>query len=167
MSFVLSKLAWLVLQPSNLLLLGLLVAVLLNWRRLMLALMALLDIVAVLPVGLWLQRPRERFARPTELPAEIAGIIVLGGAQDQAITEARGTLALTDAAERMVEGLALAYRYPEGAARLQRRQRSPVSGGGQRGRGQRALHRHDAARPVPRPPRGPLAQHLGECPLHP
>ncbi len=38
---------------------------------------------------------------------------MLGGAQDQAITAARGTLALTDAAERMVEGLALAYRYPE------------------------------------------------------
>ena len=114
MSFVLSKLAWLVLQPSNLLLLGLLVAVLLNWRRLLLGLMALLVIVVVLPVGLWLQRPLEdRFARPAELPAEIAGIIVLGAAQEEAITEARGTLALTDAAERMVEGLALAYRYPE------------------------------------------------------
>ena len=114
MSFVLSKLAWLVLQPSNLLLLGLLSAVLLNWRRLLLGLLLLLAVVVVLPVGLWLQRPLEdRFVRPAELPAEIAGIIVLGGAQDQAVTEARGTLALTGAAERMVEGLALAYRYPE------------------------------------------------------
>ena len=114
MSFVISKLAWLVLQPSNLLLLGLLIAVLLNWRRLTLGLLALLVIVVILPVGLWLQRPLEdRFARPAELPADIAGIIVLGGAQDQAITETRDALALNDAAERMVEGLAMAYRYPE------------------------------------------------------
>jgi len=113
-SFVLSKLAWLVLQPSNLLALGLLVAVLLNWRRLALGLVAVLALVVVLPVGLWLQRPLEdRFERPTELPQAVAGIIVLGGAQDQDVTAARGTLALTESAERMIEGVALAYRYPE------------------------------------------------------
>ncbi len=96
MSFVLSKLFWLVLQPSNLLALGLLVTVLLNWRRLALGLIAVLALVVVLPVGLWLQRPLEdRFERPAELPQAVAGIIVLGGAQDQDVTAARGTLALS------------------------------------------------------------------------
>jgi uncharacterized SAM-binding protein YcdF (DUF218 family) len=114
LSFIVSKLAWLLLQPSNLLLLGLLVALLLGWRRVALALVLLLAAVVVLPVGLWLRQPLEdRFPRPASLPAEVAGIVVLGGAQESDIALSRGVLAVGDGAERLIEGLALAYRYPE------------------------------------------------------
>lgn len=114
MSFVVSKLAWLVLQPTNLLLILLLLATLLRWRGLALGLLALLALVVTLPVGLWLVQPlEERFARPATLPDAVAGIIVLGGAQESTIAARRGSLAVNDAAERLIEGLALAYRYPE------------------------------------------------------
>jgi uncharacterized SAM-binding protein YcdF (DUF218 family) len=113
-SFILSKLAWFVLQPSNLLFGLLLLATLLRWRRLTLGLLALLALVVTLPVGLWLLQPlEERFARLAALPDDVAGIIVLGGAQVSSISARRGVLAVNDAAERLIEGLALAYRYPE------------------------------------------------------
>jgi uncharacterized SAM-binding protein YcdF (DUF218 family) len=114
LSFVVAKLAWLVLQPSNLLLAALALSVLLGWRRLAIGLVCLLAAVIVLPVGLWLLQPLEdRFARPAALPEPVAGIIVLGGAQEAAVTAARAVLAVNDAAERLIEGLALALRYPD------------------------------------------------------
>jgi uncharacterized SAM-binding protein YcdF (DUF218 family) len=114
LSFVVGKLAWLVLQPSNLLLAALALSVLLGWRRLAVGLVCVLAAVIVLPVGLWLLQPLEdRFARPATLPESVAGIIVLGGAQESAVTAARGVLAVNHAAERLIEGLALALRYPE------------------------------------------------------
>ncbi len=114
MSFVISKLAWLVLQPSNLLLGLLLLFTLLRRRRLSLALLALLVLAGTLPVGLWLLQPlEERFARPAAPPPDVAGIIVLGGAQESSVTAGRGVLAVNEAAERLIEGLALAYRHPE------------------------------------------------------
>lgn len=114
MSFVLAKLAWAVLQPSNLLVLGLVVALLLGWRRAALGLVAVVVAVVVLPVGAWLLQPLEdRFPRPAGLPETVTGIIVLGGAQQSQLGRARGVLALNQHAERLVEGLALAYRHPE------------------------------------------------------
>lgn len=114
MSFVLSKILWILLQPSNLLLLALALAVLAGWRRLALGLVAVLALVVVLPVGLWLVAPLEaRYPQPSAMPDEVSGIIVLGGAQDPVITAHHGRLAVNDAAERLIEGLALAYRYPE------------------------------------------------------
>jgi len=114
LSFALSKLGWMLLQPSNLLIGLLAVTVLLRWRRLSLLVLALLVAVATLPVGLWLARPlEERFARPTMLPASVAGIIVLGGAQDPPVAQARGVLATKESAERLIEAAALAQRYPD------------------------------------------------------
>jgi uncharacterized SAM-binding protein YcdF (DUF218 family) len=113
-SFIVSKLGWVVLQPTNLLVGLLLAALLLGWRRLALGITGLLAVVGLLPVGLWLSAPlEERFARPDVLPKRLAGIIVLGGAQMPSITKSRGVLAVNQAAERLIEGLALANRHPE------------------------------------------------------
>ena len=114
MDFVLSKLLWLVLQPSNLLLLALLLMALLGWRRLLLATLGLILLATALPVGHWLGRPLEdRIPRPAAPPDDLAGIIVLGGAQDSHVAARRGVIATNDAAERLIEAAAIAIRQPE------------------------------------------------------
>jgi len=54
----------------------------------------------------------DRFAVPS-LPAEITGIILLGGVIDTDITTDRGAIALTDGAERFTVLATLAQRYPK------------------------------------------------------
>lgn len=71
--------------------------------------------VAVLftPLSTWLTLPLEdRFPRPAEAPARVDGVVVLGGAVDQFLTDARGIPALNGAAERMTETVALSRRFP-------------------------------------------------------
>ena len=131
MTFLLSKLAWLLLAPSNLLGLLLLAGVL--WRRwwLVRGVVLLLVLLVVVPVGLWLHLPLEdRFARPETLPDRIDGIIVLGGAQEQQITSARDVLALDQHGERLIEGLALALRHPEARLVFSGRSGLPAGIGG-------------------------------------
>ncbi len=114
MTFLLTKLAWLVLQPSNLLVFTLAAATLFGWRRLAMAIVAILALVIVLPIGLWLTAPLEdRFPRPAAPTGQVTGIIVLGGAQEPHVTKSRGVVALNRYGERLIEGLALAERHPE------------------------------------------------------
>lgn len=71
-------------------------------------------VVAILPIDAWLGRPLEqRFAETATLPANVAGVVVLGGAVDARATMERGQLALNGAAERLTAFLALARHYPE------------------------------------------------------
>ena len=123
MFFTASKLAWLLLAPSNLALLALVAGVLAlrtRWRRAGRRLCVAAAVVFVaagsgLP-GAWALRVLEgRFPAPVLAEAP-AGILVLGGAVDENLGAARGQTALSDAAERMTEAVALARRYP--AARL-------------------------------------------------
>ena len=92
MDFVLGKIAWIVLKPSNLLVLGILLGALLRllgnrfWSRTIGggALVILLA-AAVLPIGAWLIGPLEnRFPAPATL-ARVDGIVVLGGAIQPAL----------------------------------------------------------------------------------
>lgn len=122
-TFVLSKLLWLPLRPGTFALLLALIGLALVWRRrlggrwLILVGLGCYLALILLPLHQWVQLPlEERFARPTVAPARVDGIVVLGGAVDQALTEARGIPALNGAAERMTEPVALMRRHP--AARL-------------------------------------------------
>lgn len=122
MSFALSKILSPLLDPSAVLL-ALLVAgwLLATLRRKPRAGKVLLSIatayalaVAVLPVDAWLGQPLEqRFPEAATLPADVAGIVVLGGAVDARATKERGQLTLNAAAERLTAFLALARRYPD------------------------------------------------------
>lgn len=70
-------------------------------------------VVTVLPVGHWLMQPlEERFPR-ARLPAEVAGIVVLGAAVDAGLSAARGVPAVGDAAERLFALASLARQYPK------------------------------------------------------
>jgi uncharacterized SAM-binding protein YcdF (DUF218 family) len=118
--FVASKLLWGLLRPNNMALLLAVLGFVLVWRgrrfgRWPLALgLGWYSAVFALPVAAFLTLPlEERFARPPAPPAEVAGIVVLGGAVEQWLTEAHGIPALNGAAERMTEAVSLARRHPQ------------------------------------------------------
>jgi uncharacterized SAM-binding protein YcdF (DUF218 family) len=122
MFFYLSKILWFLLQPSTLMFAGLIAGVLLAataWRRLSRWLIAgsigAMLFFGLLPVTDLLTQPLEnRFPRPgPELDVgAMAGIIVIGGAEDRSAGD-RGELGgLGGAAERYTETAALARRYP-------------------------------------------------------
>jgi uncharacterized SAM-binding protein YcdF (DUF218 family) len=134
--FVLSKLFWLALRPGTFALIVALVGLWAVWRgrrwgRWPIAgglgfYLALL----LLPLHIWVQMPLEdRFPRPAEAPARVDGIVVLGGAVEQDLTEARGIPALNGAAERMTEPVALMRRHPEARLLFTGGQGSLVHGG--------------------------------------
>lgn len=119
MTFALFKLFWLLFQPGNLLILilgagGL--ARLLAYRRLARFLIngaiVVLITLAILPVGAWLQAPLEnRFPIPRELPPRVDGIVVLGGEQSIAVSEARGQASFKGPEGKEIALAMLAKRY--------------------------------------------------------
>ncbi|SOD94275.1 YdcF family protein [Caenispirillum bisanense] len=120
MSFVFSKIAWLILQPDTLLVLALVGVFVFGrmGRRTRVALGVVTGVVvalAVLPLGSWLLRPLDdRFPPPTpEQVAAAPGIVVLGGAVSLGMTAARPGIALSGRAERYTEAARLAHDHPE------------------------------------------------------
>lgn len=121
MAYVLGKLAWVLVRPSNLLLLLALVglATLFATRRrrgmvLLATSLVAVALVGLLPIGLWLTLPLEnRYRPPAPPPGHVDGIVVLGGGIKQEITLARGVPSFGSALERFATIPALAHRYPE------------------------------------------------------
>ncbi|SHM05723.1 YdcF family protein [Roseibium suaedae] len=120
MFFLLSKIVFFFLQPSNALVaLGLFGAVL-TWTRWLRAgrwicflSVLFLGIFGLSPAANILILPlEERFPRPESL-GQIDGIIILGGAFDTTVMAGRGEPALTSAAERMTVVADLARRFPD------------------------------------------------------
>ena len=121
MFFTLSKVLWILADPGNVLLILLALGTLLLWTplrrsgRRIVALSTLAFIVlAIFPVGqLLIQSLENRIPPPKELPADIGGIVVLGGMIDQFVSQARGQPSMGSAVERLTEFAALARRYPD------------------------------------------------------
>jgi uncharacterized SAM-binding protein YcdF (DUF218 family) len=115
-----SDLAWWLLRPSGLLLLLVAIVALaasMGARRLAAALaflaLAAWAGVTMVPVSAWLAAPLEaRHPLPERLPAQVDGIVVLGGSVDWRGSAARGQLQLGASGERMAAAAALARRYP-------------------------------------------------------
>jgi uncharacterized SAM-binding protein YcdF (DUF218 family) len=119
--FFASKILWMIASPVSLLLFAALIGVLLCFGRLArfgraLALTAILVLVAatILPVGMLLIAPLEnRFpVPPMDLPAP-EGIIVLGGAINDPVSQARQETVFNEGGERVTEAVVLAKRYPQ------------------------------------------------------
>jgi uncharacterized SAM-binding protein YcdF (DUF218 family) len=119
--FVFSKIFWWFFEPSNLILLVLLVGVALLWSRRrrilgrwLVSLVALVFLfLSTVPFDALLIAPLEnRFPPVRELPRDVVGVITLGGAVDQFSTRARNSISLNDHSERLTEFVALARRYP-------------------------------------------------------
>jgi uncharacterized SAM-binding protein YcdF (DUF218 family) len=119
--FWLSKTFWIVAAPANFALIAAVVGVLLLWTRWRalgrwLASFGIIILVglAVLPIGPWLSWPLEsRFATPDPMPAQVDGIILLGGAESVSQTRARGIVAVNGAADRLIAFVDLARTYPD------------------------------------------------------
>lgn len=118
--FYASKLIWAVLAPDSLLLfmgVGAWLAAAAGWHRLarrlasVIALAALL--IGFLPVGEWLLAPLEnRFPSNVALPADAAGIIVLGGAISPTLSATWNQPELNEAADRLVGFAYVSSLYP-------------------------------------------------------
>ena len=121
MFYVLSKVLWIVAVPTNLLLLLLATGILLGWTRwrrtarwMATAATVLLCIEAFTPLGPAMLSPlEERFPKAAADIAAPTGIVVLGGAVDEDLTQQRDQVVLTESAARMTEGVALARRFPQ------------------------------------------------------
>ncbi len=117
-----AKLAWGVLQPSNLIailaVLGLLAAIC-RWKALSAKLWwgaaVLLLIFGVLPTGQILIAPLEdRFPQPDATAVASAhGIIVLAGPEKPTLTFIRRQPILGDSGNRVIAGIDLAHRFPK------------------------------------------------------
>ena len=122
MFYYVSKLLWFFVQTSNAVLLLLAAGIVLLWsrwartgRRLVLASGLLLFAGGLTPLGHALLLPLEdRFTR-VDLAngAPPDGIVILGGVQDMSVRTARGTITVNESAERLIEGVLLARRFPD------------------------------------------------------
>ena len=118
--FVASKVLWFLTDPGNILLFLIIAGVLLSmtrWKkagRWIASLGAIFAMVIfIFPIGSYgLRYLENRFPVNPPLPEAIAGIIVLGGALDPFVTEARGQLSINGNAERITIFSELALRYP-------------------------------------------------------
>ncbi len=134
--FALSKILWFPARPGHFAIILGFIGLFLVWRGrrfgrwLILFSLGFFALLVVTPVNQWLLMPLEdRFPRPAEAPAHVDAIIVLGGAVEQNITEARGIPSLNGASERMTEGVILARRYPDARVVFTGGQGSFVHGG--------------------------------------
>jgi uncharacterized SAM-binding protein YcdF (DUF218 family) len=120
MFFILAKILGFFALPSNLLIvLGLIGGALMATRfaragrRLVVASILVLAVLGLTPLGNALMLPLEqRFPSYTDSGRPPDGIVVLGGAFDTVVSQARGEVALTDAGDRMTAVAELARRYP-------------------------------------------------------
>jgi uncharacterized SAM-binding protein YcdF (DUF218 family) len=120
MFFEISKIIGFLAAPSNALMVMALLGVglALRWHRLGggLAVAGLLGLAVAgwSPLGQALILPLEqRFAAFVDDGRPVDGIVILGGALDTLVSQARGTPALNEAAERMTAAVSLARRYPQ------------------------------------------------------
>jgi uncharacterized SAM-binding protein YcdF (DUF218 family) len=120
MAFIAGKLTFLLLRPSNFLLLLALVgavgvAVRRRWgTRLLVAVVLLMVAGTLLPVGIWLSIPLEnRFQGSGGEIDQVDGIVVLGGGVDGMLTRARGQPSFRDSMERFAAIPELARRFPQ------------------------------------------------------
>jgi len=116
--FYLSKVFWALASPDHFLLLLILIGLLLIWAGkriglwLSLVSVTLLLIVAVFPVGNVLLTPLEQRIPKMELPEQVAGIIILGGAEEATLWAMHQQPHVNSAAERVMVLPMLARRYP-------------------------------------------------------
>ncbi|WP_290698017.1 YdcF family protein [Amphritea sp.] len=112
--FILSKLFWVIVNPGNLLILLLVLALLKGWKTLSSSIALCLLFITFYPAGNLLLQPLEkRFSLPVTLPENIAGVIVLGGAEEAELSSIWQQPQFNMAAERDMAILPLMQRYAD------------------------------------------------------
>ncbi|AHF00712.1 hypothetical protein THIAE_02050 [Thiomicrospira aerophila AL3] len=118
--FYLSKLAWALLSPGNLIIIIFILGsllVLMNLRKLAKWLLIpnalLASLLLSYPVGDWVIKPLEqRFSIPAQLPDQIDGIIILGGGEDLKRSLSWNVAELGLGGDRYIAAKKLADIYP-------------------------------------------------------
>jgi len=117
--FYVAKIAWLLVAVDSLLVICLCLGVVflyMGWLkagRRLLSLLALLSlIIGLFPVGEWLFYPLERQNPPITLPAQVDGVVVLGGGEQVGLSYAWQQPALGEGGERITTMVQLAKAYP-------------------------------------------------------
>ena len=121
--FLVSKLFWMFAQPLSLAFFAILIALLAaaaGLRRTGLALSALGGVILFVTLytttgSFVLQGLEARFPRPVAEPQTVSCMIVLGGSFETEVTTARGGIEMNQAADRFIEALRLARRFPQAA----------------------------------------------------
>lgn len=122
MFFYMSKFFWFFAQPSNLVIIILIIGAIFYFRgkiktgtRLIAFCIIFISLAGLSPLSYLLMLSLEQqYAKPpVEAIEPPDGIIVLGGMIDTAISESRDETALNDGAERLTEAARLAYRFPD------------------------------------------------------
>ncbi|MDF0598258.1 YdcF family protein [Psychromarinibacter halotolerans] len=118
--YIVAKIVWFVMRPDTVILLLLVAGLFLLARgqrrwgmRLAGAGAGLLVLLAVLPLGGPLLRPLETAYPPQPEVSDIAGILVLGGAEVDDVSAHWDQPNLNEAGERYLAGLTLAHRFPD------------------------------------------------------
>ncbi len=119
--FTASKLIWFLLEPSNSLVLLVILGGALCWtrfarvgRKLTVFSGISLFLVGILPIGTFLLAPLEnRFPAFVDDGKPVHGVVVLGGALMSGVALARGTIEFNEAGERILALVTLARRYPD------------------------------------------------------
>ncbi|WP_417223484.1 YdcF family protein [Amphritea sp.] len=112
--FLLSKGFWVLANPGNFLILLLALGLLKGWRALSSGVAVCLLLITFYPAGDLLLQPLEkRFSAPTSMPQEIAGIVVLGGAEEAELSHLWQQPQFNMAAERDMAILPLLQRYSD------------------------------------------------------
>lgn len=145
--FLLSKIIWAVMSP-DFILVAVLIAGMVFWfkgrvnlaRFLLTCVVLFMSVLTVLPLGNLLLNPLEhRFACNPDLPGKVAGIIMLGGAEDGRLSQMWKQPELKDSADRYIGFIRLMNRYPDAV---------PVVTGGSGRLARQSLPDADTARQV-------------------
>ncbi len=121
MFFYLSKIFWWLFDPGNILFLLLFLGVfslLVGWRKSgkLFCTLAFLFyfVVGMLPIAEYaLNTLENRFPQVTELPQDVDGIVVLGGAINVLMSDERNELSVNDNVERVLSLVHLTKAYPD------------------------------------------------------
>lgn len=120
--FILSKIVGILTDPVTLFVLVTAVGTALGFsrrwagwgRRVLVSALIVAAIPSVLPLERWFFALLEnRFPAPQIMPEHVDGIIVLGGAVDPVISEARGQITVNSAVSRLTSAIPLVSRYPD------------------------------------------------------
>ncbi len=120
MIFYLSKILWIFVQPSNLLLLiacGGMALMFTRWVRvgriLLTVILGIFIFIAIAPLGNWMLYPLEKRFPVPDNPGKVDGIIILSGAFNAKNSAFRGTPVLNQYAGRFTKFIELAKLHPQ------------------------------------------------------
>ena len=120
MSFYLSKILWLIINPLNIILLfifsGIVVKIIFKntlHKLFYFVSFIFFIIVAVIPTGEFMfYQLEKKFHTQSVLPSQVNGILILSGATNPQLTHEHNKIHLNGSVERLTESISLMQRYP-------------------------------------------------------